>query len=55
MCVSVCVKVKCFDISAQIATKLHTRIQKLPGKVLKPISISWTYRKIQFWKAYMGR
>ena len=38
--VCVCVKGKCVDISAQIATKLHTRTKNLPGKVLKPISIS---------------
>ena len=42
VCVSVClcVKAKCVDISAWIATKLHTRTKDLPGKVLKPISIS---------------
>ena len=38
----------CFDISARIATKLHTRTKNLPGKVLKHISISQTYRK--WWK-----
>ena len=38
MCV--CVKAKCVDISARIATKLHTRTKNLPGKVLKHISIS---------------
>ena len=36
----VCVKAKCLDISARIATKLHTCTKKLPGKVLKSISIS---------------
>ena len=42
VCVSVCVcvKAKCVDISARIATKLHTRTKNLPGKVPKPISIS---------------
>ena len=50
VCVSVCVcvKAKCVDISARIATKLHTRTKNLSGKVLKPISISWTYWK--WWK-----
>ena len=38
----------CFDISAWIATKLQTRTKNLPGKVLKPISISQTYQK--WWK-----
>ena len=38
--VCVCVKAKCVDISARIATKLHTRTKNLPGKVLKPIWIS---------------
>ena len=38
----------CFDISAWIATKLHTRTKNLLGKVLKPISISQTYQK--WWK-----
>ena len=38
----------CFDISARIATKLQTRTKNLPGKVLKPISISQTYQK--WWK-----
>ena len=46
--VCVCVKAKCVDISARIATKFHTRTKNLPGKVLKPISISWTYGK--WWK-----
>ena len=38
MCVSVCVcvKAKCVDISARIATKFHTRTKNLPGKVLSP-------------------
>ena len=40
MCVCLCVKAKCVNISAPIATKLHTRTKNLPGKVLKPISIS---------------
>ena len=40
VCVCVCVKAKCVDISARIATKLHTRTKNLPGKVLKPISIA---------------
>ena len=40
VCVSVCVKAKCVNISARIAIKLHTRTKTLPGKVLKPISIS---------------
>ena len=40
VCLCVCVKAKCVDISARIATKLHTRTKNLPGKVLKPISIS---------------
>ena len=40
VCVCVCVKAKCVNISARIATKLHTRTKNLPGKVLKPISIS---------------
>ena len=40
VCVCVCVKAKCVDISARIATKLHTRTKNLPEKVLKPISIS---------------
>ena len=30
VCVCVCVKAKCVDISAQIATKLHTRTKILP-------------------------
>ena len=46
MCV--CVKAKCVDISARIATKLHTRTKNLLGKVLKPSSISQTYEK--WWK-----
>ena len=40
VCLCVCVKAKCVDISARIATKLHTRTKNWPGKVLKPISIS---------------
>ena len=40
VCVCLCVKAKCVDISARIATKLHTRTNNLPGKVFKPISIS---------------
>ena len=40
VCLSVCVKAKFFNISARIATKLHTRTKHLPGKVLKAISIS---------------
>ena len=40
VCVCVCVKAKCVDISARIATKLHTRTKNLPGKVLKHISTS---------------
>ena len=40
VCLSVCGKAKCVDVSARIATKLHTRTKNLPGKVLKPISIS---------------
>ena len=40
LCVCVCVKAKCVDISARIATKLDTRTKNLPGKFLKPISIS---------------
>ena len=40
VCACVCVKVMCFDIPAPIATKRHTRTKDLPGKVLKPISIS---------------
>ena len=40
VCVCVCVKLKCVDISAQIATKLHTRTKNLPGKVLEHISTS---------------
>ena len=40
VCVCVCVKAKCVDISARIATKLHTRTKNLPGKVLKPILTS---------------
>ena len=46
MSVSVCVRVSVslkamrFNIPALIATKLHTRIEDLPGKVLKPMSIS---------------
>ena len=40
VCVSVCVKARCFDISARIATKIYTRTKNLPGKVLKPFSIS---------------
>ena len=38
--VCVCVKAKCVNISAWIATKLHTRTKNLHGKVLKPIEIS---------------
>ena len=30
VCVYVCVKAKCVDISARIATKLHTRTKNLP-------------------------
>ena len=55
VCLCVCVKAKCVDISARVATKLHTRTNNLPGKVLKPISISWTYRKGRFSIARMGR
>ena len=33
------------SIPAPIATKLRTRTKDLPGKVLKPMSISWTYWK----------
>ena len=40
VCVCVCVTTMRFDIHALIATKLHTRTKYLPGKVLKPISIS---------------
>ena len=40
LCECMCVKAKCVDISAWIATKLHTRTNNLPGKVFKPISIS---------------
>ena len=40
LCVCVCVKAKCVNISAPIATKLHTHTKNLPGKALKPISIS---------------
>ena len=42
VCLSVClcVKEKCLDISARIATKLHKRTKNLPGKVLKHISTS---------------
>ena len=40
VCVCVCVKAKCVDISARIATKLHTGTKNLPGKVLKPSLIS---------------
>ena len=40
VCVCVCVKAKCVDISARIATKLHTRTKNLPGKVLKHILTS---------------
>ena len=38
VCLSVglCVKAKCVDMSARIATKLHTRAKNLPGKVLNP-------------------
>ena len=38
VCLSVglCVKGKCVDMSARIATKLHTRAKNLPGKVLNP-------------------
>ena len=45
VCVSVCLKAMHFDILEPIATKLHTRTQIFPGKVLKPMSISYTYRK----------
>ena len=38
VCVCVCVKAKCVDISARIATKIHTRTKNFPGKVLKHIS-----------------
>ena len=34
LCVCVCVKAKCVDISARIATKLHTRTKNLPGRFL---------------------
>ena len=44
-CLCVCVKAMRFNIPAPIATKLHTRTKYLPGKVLNPISISYTYRK----------
>ena len=40
MCVCVCLKAMPFDISAPIATKLHTRTKNSLGKVFKPISIS---------------
>ena len=40
VCLCVCAKAKCVDISAQIATKLHTRTRNLPGKVLEHISTS---------------
>ena len=40
LCVRVCVKAKCVDISARIATKLHTCTKNLPGKVLRHISTS---------------
>ena len=43
VCLCVCLKAMRFDIPAPIATKLHTRTKELPGKVLKPISISYTY------------
>ena len=48
MCLCVCVKAMHFDIPEPIATKLHTRTKDLPGKVLKPISISYTYQKGRF-------
>ena len=55
VCLCVCVKAKCVDMSARIATKLHTRTNNLPDKVLKRISISWTYQKGRFSIARMGR
>ena len=48
VCVCVCVISMHFNIPALIATKLHTRTKDLPGKVLKPISISLTYQKGHF-------
>ena len=53
VCVCVCVKAKYVEISARIATKLHTRTKNLPGKVLKPISISKTYGK--WWNSPLSR
>ena len=41
----VCLKAMRFDIRELIATKLHTHPKDFPGNVLKPMSISWTYRK----------
>ena len=34
VCVCVCVKAKCVDISARIATKLHTRTKNFLGRFL---------------------
>ena len=47
MCLCVCVRLfksDTFRHPALIATKLHTHTKDLPGKVLQPMPISYTYR-----------
>ena len=45
VCVCVCFKARRFHILAPIATKLHKCTKDFPGKVVKAMPISYTYRK----------